>query len=296
MSPARLVDSMKHLLQFVPGEHPALLLRSNGEVEDIKLEGEQRFSFSPGRACVGFKSDKGWHACSNRAVNVRQCPTCQYRDVARVYTVGDFMLYPHLHDELAKEKYVLYLAQFGADLTKLGLTRLSRLNERWREQGADLAVALLEFDGPDEAYGAEMVLQERYDLVNAVRANQKLSRLHYDKQKARVRLESVLSRMREDPALASCWAGGEITDLSGLYPQVRDPEQVEFVGGKILGSKGAWLFYEGPSGQHYTINLNAQTGRFLQTPQDMAKSGLPCINVEKSGLPRINEPPGRILV
>ena len=272
MPSAHLADSMKHLLQFVPGEHCSLLTRSHGETESIKLEGEQRFGFSATRACVGYKSDKGWHACSNRAVNVRQCPTCQYRDVARVYTVGDFTLYPQLHEELSSEKYVLYLAQFGADLTKLGLTRLSRLNERWREQGADLAVALLEFDGPDEAYGAETVLQERYDLANAVRANQKLSRLHYDKTKARARLESVLARMRDDPALASYWAGGQITDLSSLYPAVQNPEQVEFVGGSVLGSKGAWLFYEGPSGQHYTINLNAQTGRFLHAPQDTEKN------------------------
>ncbi len=262
---------MKHLLQFVPGEHPALLLRSNGEVESVPLAGEQRFGFSAGRACVGYKSDKGWHACSNRAVNVRQCPTCQFKDVARVYTVGDFTLYPHLHEELSSEKYVLYLAQFGADITKLGLTRLSRLSERWREQGADLAVSLLEFDGPDEAYRAETVLQERYDLTNAVRANQKLSRLHYDKAKARSKLESALARMRDDPALASYWAGGEITDLSPLYPQVKNVEQVEFVGGSVLGSKGAWLFYEGPSGQHYTINLHSQAGRFLQTPDENEK-------------------------
>ena len=275
---------MKHLLQFVPGEHCSLLLRSNGEVESLKLEGEQRFGFSAGRACVGYKGDKEWHACSNRAVNVKQCPTCQFRDVARVYTVGDFTLYPHLHEELAKEKYVLYLAQFGADLTKLGLTRLSRLSERWREQGADLAVAILEFDGPDEAYGAETVLQERYDLANAVRANQKLSRLHYDKAKARARLESVLARLREDAALTSYWAGGEISDLSSLYPAVQNPEQVEFVGGTVLGSKGAWLFYEGPSGQHYTINLHAQTGRFLQTPQETEKNELPGRINELSGL------------
>lgn len=295
MSSPRLADSMKHLLQFVPGEHCSLLLRSNGETESLKLEGAQRFGFSAGRACVGYKGDEGWHACSNRAVNVRQCPTCQFRDVARVYTVGDFTLYPQLHEELSKERYVLYLAQFGSDITKLGLTRRSRLAERWREQGADLAVALLEFDGPDEAYGAEVVLQERYDLANAVRANQKLSRLHYDKSKARARLESVLARLRDDPALASYWAGGEITDLSSLYPSPHDPEVVEFVGGRIFGSKGAWLFYEGPSGQHYAINLNAQTGRFLHTPQDTGKSGSFGQKSELSGHPQ-NELSGLIIV
>ncbi len=255
---------MKHVLQFLPTPEPGLLVRENSESELFTLQGEHYLSFSPERACIGYKSDKGWHACSNHALNVKQCPTCQFRDVARVYTVGDFTLYPHLHDELSSEKYVLYLAQFGADITKLGLTRRSRLAERWREQGADMAVALLEFDGPDEAYPAETLLQERYDLVNAVRATQKLARLHFDRKKARTRLESFLARMQADPALSSYWAGGEISDLSSLYPCVCDPERVDFIGGKVLGAKGAWLFFEGPSGAHYTLDAHVQPGRFLR--------------------------------
>ncbi|VVB57586.1 Uncharacterised protein [uncultured archaeon] len=255
---------MKHVLQFLPLPTPALAVRENGQGETLELGGEQYLSFSPSRACIGYKSDTGPHACSNRALNVKQCPTCQYRDVARCYTVGDFTLYPHLHEELSSEKYVLYLAQFGADLTKLGLTRRSRLSERWREQGADLAVALLEFDGPDEAYPAETLLQERYQLANAVRATQKLARLHYDHAKARARLDSFFSRMREDSALSSYWADGEITDLSPHYPSVSNPEKVDFIGGKVLGAKGAWLFFEGPSGAHYTIDAHAQVGRFVQ--------------------------------
>ena len=265
---------MKHVLQFLPTPSPALLVRENGESQKFELCGEHYLSFSPERACIGYKSDEGWHACSNRALNVKQCPTCQYRDIARVFTVGDFTLYPHMHEELSSEKYVLYLAQFGSDITKLGLTRRSRLAERWREQGADLAVALLEFDGPDDAYPAETLLQERYELANAVRATQKLARLHYDKQKARARLESFFSRMRGDAALSPYWADGEITDLSPLYPSVSNPERVDFIGGKVLGAKGAWLFFEGPSGAHYTVDAHAPVGRFVRPSQD-GGAGLP---------------------
>ncbi|MCL6088678.1 MAG: DUF2797 domain-containing protein [Candidatus Marsarchaeota archaeon] len=254
---------MKHLLQFNPSPAPSLLLREDGRAESLELSGERHLSFSASRACIGYKSDEGWHACANRALNVKQCPTCQYRDVARVYTVGDFTLYPHLHDELSAEKYVLYLAQFGSDITKLGLTRRSRLHERWREQGADLAAALLEFDGPDDAYGAEILLQEKYGLANAVRANQKLNRLHFDKAKARSKLESMLARMREDAALSPYLSDGPITDLSPHYPSVSNPEAVDFIGGRVMGTKGAWLFFEGPSGMSYAVNLHAQVGRFL---------------------------------
>lgn len=256
-------NSMKHLLHFIPYPSPQLILRQNGQIEEHPLLGEQFFSFSPIRACIGYKSDSSWHPCSNRALNVRQCPTCQFSDVARVYTIGDFTLYPHLYDQLLSEKYIIYLAQFGSDITKLGLTRLSRLEERWCEQGADLAAPILEFEGPDEAYKAEALLQEKYSIVGAVRASQKLRRLHFDKEKARLRLQSIIDRLHDDQSLSSNLLNAKIVDLSSHYPQVFNPEEVDFVGGKILGAKGAWLFFEGPSGLHYAVNMHSKEGRFL---------------------------------
>jgi len=256
---------MKHLLQFSSASKPTLYWRESGERgERILAIGEDtHLSFTPTRACVGYKSDTDWHACLNRSVHVKQCPTCQFKDVARCYTVGDFSLYPHLHEQLSSEKYVLYLAQFGTDLTKLGLTRRSRINERWKEQGADYAAAILEFDGPDEAYAAEHVLQERYDLLNAVRSNQKFARLRFDKTKAKARLEGLLARIHADGALSSYVLDEPAVDLSSHYPVLNDPESVDFIGGEILGAKGAWLFFAGPSGQHYGINLSEKVGRFM---------------------------------
>ncbi len=257
---------MKHVLSFSSaGANPLLYLRENGQAQTLELTRgrEQRFSFSPQRVCTGYKTDEGSHPCANHAANVRQCPTCQYKDVARVYTVGDFSLYPQLHEQLQEEKYVLYLAQFGADITKLGLTRRSRLNDRWKEQGADLAVAVMEFDGPDEAYPAENYIHYAHDVAGAVRATQKFKRLQFDQQKARSKLEIALAALRADPKLSSAWCEGEIIDLSSHYPSVSNPELVDFVGGDILGAKSGWLFYAGPSGQHYGVDMHAQSGKFL---------------------------------
>lgn len=261
--------SMKHVLSFSSAEaSPKLFVRENGQETTLELApgSGHRFSFSPTRVCVGYKTDEGWKSCSNSAVNVRQCPTCQYKDVARVYTVGDFSLYPHLHDKLEKEKYVLYLAQFGADLTKLGLTRRSRLMDRWKEQGADFGAAILEFDGPDDAYPAENLLQERFQVVGAIRASQKIRRIQFDKQKAQSRLQSMVNQVKADHSLCEFLADCNVVDMAERYPQISSPEIVDYIGGDILGAKGAWLFYAGPSGQHYAVDLHLKVGHFMMPP------------------------------
>lgn len=271
MAANALECDMRHILSFSSAEaSPKLFVRENGQEQTLELapHSEHRFSFSPTRVCVGYKTDAGWKSCSNSAVHVRQCPACQYKDVARVYTVGDFSLYPHLHDQLEKEKYILYLAQFGADITKVGLTRRSRVHERWREQGADYAAVILEFDGPDDAYPAEQMLQSAYDVVGSVRASQKIRRIQFDREKARSRLQALLGKMRADETLSAYWAESPVADLSPHYPEVLLPELVDFVGGTVLGAKGAWLFYAGPSGQHYAVDMHHKAGHFLLPPSD----------------------------
>jgi len=106
-------------------------------------------------------------------------------------------------------------------------------------------------------------LQERYNLLNAVRGRQKFSRLRFDSAKARAKLQGVLARMNEEPSLCSQLLNEPISDLSSHYPSVSSPEDVDFIGGTILGAKGAWLFFAGPSGQHYGVNMSEKIGRFL---------------------------------
>jgi len=256
---------MKHALSFSSCEDvPAALVRENSRIETLKLSGEQNFSFSPDKYCIGYKTDTDeYKQCRHGAAHVRQCPNCAAKDVARVYTVGDFSLYPHLKGRLDEEKYIIYLAQFGVDITKVGLTRRSRYQKRWREQGADFAIALLEFDGPDHAYPAEQYLQNLFGFRNSVQARQKISRISFDSKKARETLEAAAQKVLASPQVESYLTGEKITDLSAYYPKVSNPEAVDYVQGKVLGAKGHWLFFEGPSGLHYTCNINAHIGKFL---------------------------------
>ncbi len=263
---------MKHILGFSSAEHPKLIFREDGKVGEQTFEGETRLGFTPSLACIGYKSDVAHHACPNRALNAKQCPTCQFQDVARVYTVGDFTCYPNLYDECQKETYVLYVAQFGADLTKLGLTRQMRMHTRWKEQGADFAAPLLSFQGPDDAYKAEQLLQHTFDLANAVMMRQKISRLKFDKSKAEAKLAKIVERVKSNPAFSShLYESISIHDLSSHYPNVENPEIVDFIGGEIMGAKSDWLFFEGASGQHYAINMRQQIGRFATLPQEGAQ-------------------------
>lgn len=259
---------MKHVIGFSSAAEPTLISRENGAVSDTILSGEVRLGFSPTLACIGYKSDVAHHQCPNHAINAKQCPTCQFQDVARVYTVGDFTVYPHLYEECRKETYIIYAAQFGSDITKLGLTREARMHTRWKEQGADYAAPLLSFEGPDDAYKAENLLQHMFDLANAVMMRQKITRLKFDKEKAEAKISKILQAVKAQPSFEEhLYPGAKIIDMSSNYPQVSNPEIVDFVGGKILGAKSDWLFFEGASGQHYAANMRSQIGRFATVPE-----------------------------
>jgi hypothetical protein len=120
---------MLHLLRFYSGEGtPTLLSRGEGgqvATLEIPAGSRQDISFGEHLACIGYRTPEGYLPCVNRAVHTRQCPTCACRDVAKAYTVGDFSGYPELYAEAQREEYCLYLAQFGEEITKCGVTARS---------------------------------------------------------------------------------------------------------------------------------------------------------------------------
>jgi len=180
---------MLHLLRFYSGEgKPTLLSRSEeGEVSAVELPAGRQadVDFGGQLACIGYRTPETYLPCANRAIHTRQCPTCSARDVAKAYTVGDFSGYPELYKEAIGEEYCLYLAQFGTDITKCGVTRHERFGERMREQGADFGCVVALFKGPDKIYNAESALQSRFSFANAVRLAQKMQRLSFDRDAAK---------------------------------------------------------------------------------------------------------------
>src|SRR3989344_3016718 len=254
---------LPHLLRFYSGEgKPTLLSRFGTEVSPAELSGNQDIVFSERPACIGYRTPDGYLPCPNGAVHMRQCPTCSARDVAKAYTVGDFSGYPSLYLEAKKEEYCLYLAQFGEDITKCGVTRKERFEERMKEQGADFGCMIAAYTGPDEIYGAEEAVQSRFSFANAVRLEQKLRRLVFDKGIAQQNFKSAVEMVKTSGVLPDFTPG--ILDFSSHYPRLHSPGRTYSILGTILGAKGEILLFKSEAGREFAVNMRQQVGSFYE--------------------------------
>ena len=256
---------MFHLLRFYSGsDKPTLVSRADGEIVAVELEAgkDEDINFSSHRACIGYRTSETYIACPNTALHVRQCPTCSARDIARVYTVGDFSGFPEVYEEAKKDEYCLYLAQFGGDITKCGVTRLERFEERMREQGADFGCVIASFKGPDEVYGAEETIQSRFSFANAVRLQQKLARLVFDKGTASENFKSSVEMVRTSGVLPDFEP--HILDFSPFYPKLHSPHRTYSVLGSILGAKGEILLFKSEGGKEFAVNMREQVASFFE--------------------------------
>jgi hypothetical protein len=257
---------MNHILEFSSAEQiPILKFRKEGKIFDLELKNKMVLNFSEELLCIGYKNDlEQYKPCVHGQINVRQCNICRRKDVANVYTCGDFSLYPHLKDILNQETYILYLAQFGEDITKIGLTRRSRYLKRWKEQGADFAVAILEFQGPDKAYVIENYISSVYNIPDFVRSNQKFKRIFFNSQKALEKLEKTVKLLSEDFNLKEFWVDENITSLSSFYPKLEGNNifLADNIEGEIIGAKGNFVFFK-KFDQTFAINLAKKIGHFF---------------------------------
>jgi hypothetical protein len=254
---------MRHLLRFYSGEGvPTMVFRSeSGGVESLVLGGEQDISFSDRLACIGFRTPDGYCSCPNSAIHTRQCPTCSALDISRAYTVGDFSGYPALYEEAKSQEYVLYLAGFGQDIVKCGVTRKERFENRMREQGADFGAIVATYLGPDEVYGAEAMLQSRFNFANSVRLAQKIRRLEFDTGIARENFKEALGIVSASGIFPSF--SPKTADFSQDYPRVKKPQETHSILGEILGAKGEILLFKSESGRHFAVNMRKKTGTFF---------------------------------
>lgn len=254
---------MLHLLRFYSGEgKPTLVSRHKGGIEAVELGSKEDIVFSEQFACIGYRTPETYLPCPNSALHSRQCPTCAARDVAKVYTVGDFSGFPEVYEEAKKEEYCLYLAQFGEDITKCGVTRKERFEERMKEQGADFGCIIAAFTGPGEVYGAEEAIQSRFSFANAVRLEQKIRRLVFDKGTARESFSSAVDMVGTSGVLPDLTPS--IIDFSPHYPRLHSPHRTYSVLGEILGAKGEILLFKSEGGREFCVNMRAQVGSFYE--------------------------------
>lgn len=254
---------MSHFLRFYSGEGaPTILCREETGIAQLELSGEEDISFSERRSCIGYRAPDGYHACPNGAINIKQCPMCANLDMARAFTVGDFTGYPELYEQAKKEKYALYLAGFGEDIVKCGVTRKERFPERMREQGADFGCVVAEFVGPDKIYDAEHAIQSRFDFANSVRLEQKMRRLMFDHSMASQNFRSSVELVASSGAVPDFTP--EIFDFAPHYPRISDIHRADSILGRILGAKGEILIFRSQGGREFAMNMRKPVGLFFE--------------------------------
>jgi len=258
---------MFHTIRFYSGEgKPFIFCRSGENVEKLELSGFENILFTSKLSCIGYKTPEGYRECQNLAINTRQCPTCLARDMSRAYTIGDFSGYPRLYEEAKKEEYALYMAGFGEDIIKCGITRKERFLERMREQGADFGCIICVFVGPDDVYSAEANVQSRFQFANSVRMAQKMRRLHFDRGAAMEAFRSSVEMVRSSCVLPDF--SPSILDFSSNYPKLKSVKETDSILGRILGAKGEILLFKSPLGSHYAVNMRKKVGAHFEQKKE----------------------------
>ncbi|MGZ4926694.1 MAG: DUF2797 domain-containing protein [Halobacteriota archaeon] len=119
------------------------------------------------RTCVGKWQAGMYSSCDSEAAPV--CGSCEEFNACAICT-GKCLK----EEKTCLEEHAIYIAMFRPDIFKIGVTKASRLNDRLREQGADIgAVVDYVLDG-ELARRRERELQKRYRIKGTVRHSQKM--------------------------------------------------------------------------------------------------------------------------
>lgn len=120
------------------------------------------------RRCTGFRGSDGRTVCPTfQSIDSgSQCEPCRSRDLHSDYVEG------RGSNSVAGD-FVVYLAQFGEETYKVGVTREKRVMERWVEQGAHYAGLVKDGLTQLEALSLETEISEETTLNERVRKENK---------------------------------------------------------------------------------------------------------------------------
>jgi hypothetical protein len=119
------------------------------------------------RTCIGKWQAGVYHPCDS--VEVPVCGSCQEFNACAI-CAGMCLK----DEKTCLEEHAVYLAMFRPDIFKIGVAKASRLNDRLREQGADVAAVTDYVSDGELARRRERELQKRYGIKGTVRHSQKM--------------------------------------------------------------------------------------------------------------------------
>jgi hypothetical protein len=119
------------------------------------------------RTCIGAWQAGVYRPCGSEVVPV--CGSCQEFNACAICT-GTCLK----DEKTCREEHAVYIAMFRPDIFKIGVTKASRLDDRLREQGADVAAVVDYVLDGELARRRERELQKRYGIKGTVRHSQKM--------------------------------------------------------------------------------------------------------------------------
>lgn len=246
---------MHHLVRFyytsVPSP-PAFFLRNSSSFESISLQLNRPISIKfVERRCIGYRGVSGYFPCPNNAINIKQCPTCMFRDISKVYTRMDTSGYEGMEEKFKNRIVSIYLASFGP-LVKVGVSE--NPERRVYEQGADFWVRIMSMRA-EEAYPMEQVIKERFGLLDAINAKKKIAVLGLDVNPLPEIIEKILSDKLISPYLTSHI---KIKKNDFIYP-ANSTKCEKDISGVLCGWKGPFLFFS-DNNKNFFVDMKSKEG------------------------------------
>lgn len=233
---------------------PALLLAQGGHVEREPLDQGRELAYTLGkRRCAGAIDGDAHLACDD--------PTAPYCEAHTSTWVCARCRGTCLKDEMdCHRTHAVYLAAFAPNTFKVGVTRLERLEDRLREQGADRAAHIKTVENGRIAREVEADLAG--EISDRVRVPTKVAGLHRV-----VDGDAWLDLLADFPVIDTCEFD------YGLNLSDR-PLQEKLATGTVQGTKGRLLVLDRAGGT-YAVDMRDLVGHELRngsTDRDLQAS------------------------
>lgn len=241
---------------FSKDEKPLLTLQKDstfiklepfGKTLTLEFDTSQRY-------CIGWHDITSGesHTCPDTNlidVKYEQCPACQKRTGFNpaFYNTASVSSQQEARN---LEPHILYLAYFGGDIIKVGISHAARGNSRLLEQGARSALILDTFPTAHIARQYEAKIAALAGIAETVLIRKKIEALSlpYIQTDAEVKLQNVLSTIEDE--IKTSFSGTSILHLDTKFFPSGTPElsnayessSHNLISGKVSGMLGSLLF------------------------------------------------------